>query len=171
MDVQLRLAEPAQLDILKHLMQLYLYDFDEFFSEGGVDNEGLFDPGFPLERYVDNQRFWAYLACVEDRLAGFTLISDRVEKGPEPGRYVEEFFVLRRYRRAGVGSTMAQQLFDLFPGYWEITILGENKPAQAFWRKVVNGYSQGQYQDFITQEQDETIVWLTFNSRSTSWKI
>ena len=48
-----------------------------------------------------------------------------------------EFFILKRYRRTGVGRQAARALFDRFRGRWQLSILARNAPAIAFWRRVL----------------------------------
>ncbi|WP_238996488.1 hypothetical protein [Paenibacillus pinistramenti] len=68
-----------------------------------------------------------------------------------------EFFVLKRFRRTGVGRTAAYALFDRFPGRWYISQLKTNTPAQAFWRAVVDEYTAGRYQERIRAGSGNTL--------------
>jgi predicted acetyltransferase len=54
----------------------------------------------------------------------------------EPNDMVE-FFVLRRYRRCGVGGQAARALFARFPGEWQVRQIATNQPATAFWRRAI----------------------------------
>jgi predicted acetyltransferase len=47
-----------------------------------------------------------------------------------------EFFILRKYRHQGIGARAAWELFDRFPGRWEVFEIIENTAAQEFWRKA-----------------------------------
>jgi predicted acetyltransferase len=58
-----------------------------------------------------------------------------------------EFFVMKKYRQRGVGRKIAYQLFDRFHGVWKIAQIEENMPAQAFWRKVISEYTNGNYEE------------------------
>ncbi|MGF1504285.1 MAG: GNAT family N-acetyltransferase [Anaerolineae bacterium] len=149
--------------MLDRLMQLYLHDFDEYLSEG-VDESGRFALDFELRRYVMEPGFWAYLCWVDDRLGGFSLISERVEHRTGPGRFVDEFFVLRTYRHQGVGRRLAHLTFDTFAGYWEVVALEPNQPAVAFWQTVIADYTQGAYETFTIVEDGMGLVWYTFDS-------
>ena len=60
-----------------------------------------------------------------------------------------EFFVMRKFRRQGVGSRVARQLFDRFPGRWEIAQKLENKIGQAFWRTLIADYTNGSYREVL----------------------
>ncbi len=161
--------DERQLIALRNLMQLYLYDFSVYWDESDpdahVNERGLFDPGLDLRRYLGRAGRWAYLARLGERLAGFVLLRGDVVHREGTGRSVEDFFVLRRYRRRGVGRSMAFQTFDTYRGYWEVSEIGQNTPAQAFWRRVIGAYTGGRYREFTTAEENGlTIVWQTFDS-------
>jgi predicted acetyltransferase len=47
-----------------------------------------------------------------------------------------EFFVLRKYRRARIGTRAALLLFGRYPRRWEVPVAGYNQPALLFWRRV-----------------------------------
>ncbi len=56
-----------------------------------------------------------------------------------------ELFVMRRYRRKGVGRAAAFAAFDRFEGAWEIRQRTENVAATAFWRRAIDRYTNGKY--------------------------
>lgn len=58
---------------------------------------------------------------------------------------VAEFFVLRKYRKSGLGNEAAWALFRLFPGKWRVAVLNCNSPALLFWEKVIATFSAGQF--------------------------
>jgi len=58
-----------------------------------------------------------------------------------------EFFVLRRFRRHGVGRGAAFAAFDRFEGPWEVRQRLENADATAFWRRTIREYTRGNYEE------------------------
>jgi predicted acetyltransferase len=60
---------------------------------------------------------------------------------------MSEFFVMKKYRRKGLGKAAAEQIFHLHRGQWEVFQKESNKPAQAFWRKIIDEYTRGQFTD------------------------
>jgi predicted acetyltransferase len=60
---------------------------------------------------------------------------------------VGEFFVLRKYRRLGVGSRSAKILFERWPGRWEVGVAGYNKPALSFWQKAIPAAIDGDVEE------------------------
>jgi predicted acetyltransferase len=61
-----------------------------------------------------------------------------------------EFFIARPRRRLGVGQTAVQLILSRFAGRWEISEYVRNAGAVSFWRRVVSAYTQGRYQERIT---------------------
>lgn len=161
-NVQLIRATFKDHDRLFNLAQFYQYDFTEFLP-GELDEEGCF-PYIVVRHYL-SKGHQAYLARVDERLAGFVLVDESPPRRGGPGRYLAEFFVMRGYRHKGIGRALAFQTFDTYRGYWEIAEVGPNLPAQAFWRKVIAEYTNGRFQETTTQEDGLQIVWHTFDSR------
>ena len=58
-----------------------------------------------------------------------------------------EFFIMQKYRREGIGKEAARQLFTLHKGDWQVHQRENNIPAQEFWRKVINKYTDGQFSE------------------------
>jgi predicted acetyltransferase len=132
-------APAAQRPVLDHLLQLYKYDFSEFAPIGSpygeVDDEGHFSyPG--LASYWRDSGHIPLLIRADDRLAGFALLHQWSALELPLDHSVAEFFVLRKYRRARVGTRAALLIFRRYPGRWEVGVASYNPPAQTFWRSV-----------------------------------
>ncbi|MEX2393038.1 MAG: GNAT family N-acetyltransferase [Actinomycetota bacterium] len=128
-------ASLADKPTVANLLELYQYDFSEFVP-ADIDERGRF--GYPyLDAYwTDDDRF-PFLIWVGHQLAGSVLI----RRLPDGVMVMAEFFVMRRYRREGVGRTAAVAAIDLFRGEWSIGVFETNAPGQAFWRDVLEPYS------------------------------
>lgn len=130
-------ASGADLPLIGRLAQLYLHDFSEFAEigspHGDVGPDGRFD-GIDLDRYRREPGRSAHVFRIGDAPAGFALINAWSASGLPVDRSAAEFFVMRKYRRAGVGAAAARRLVFGAPGWWEIPVASYNRPAQAFWR-------------------------------------
>jgi predicted acetyltransferase len=49
---------------------------------------------------------------------------------------------------------MARQVFDRFPGRWQVRELHNNTPAQAFWRAIIGRYTEGPFEE---QQWDDDV--------------
>ncbi|MGF7056833.1 hypothetical protein [Brassicibacter mesophilus] len=47
---------------------------------------------------------------------------------------IAEFFVVKKYRKLGVGKGVAKMIFDRFKGEWKVGQIENNALAQYFWR-------------------------------------
>ena len=139
-------AGPGDVSTLRRLMQLYLYEIG---SDDGWDigADGLYGNAERIERFWSEPGCHAFLIRVAGVLAGFALVNDRAWFAGAGTREINEFFVLRRYRRRGVGACVATRLFDRFPGRWEVVQMASNTGAQAFWRVVIARYTGGAFED------------------------
>lgn len=137
----LRPVRRKDLAAVRRLVQLYLYDLGG--ERWGVNTDGTF--GSPEW----HRRFWMrrgkhhFIVLVGGRLAGFALVSDRAHFAGAGVREISEFFVLRTYRRRGVGSHTAGILFERFPGKWEVAELTWNVAARRFWHRLIGRYAAG----------------------------
>ena len=148
MTVEVKKASVAHKPILERLMQLYLYDFSEI--EGGdLNGEGLFVYKYLDSYWTESGRF-PFLICVDDKIAGFVLVSSHTYLHKRrQARSIAEFFVMCRYRRQGVGRMVAFRIFDKFPGKWEVGETKNNVAAQRFWRRVIDEYTQSNFTETI----------------------
>lgn len=115
--------------IIRRLLQLYHYDFSEF-DGGDVNPHGEYTHRYFDEYWVDSDRR-AYLFRVDGAWAGFALVF----RG-EP-HDIAEFFVMRKYRCRGVGSSAAAIIFEQLPGRWIVRQQLLNPAATAFWRRAI----------------------------------
>jgi predicted acetyltransferase len=144
-------AAETERPILRSLMELYLYDFSEF-DLADIGPHGLYEYPY-LDHYWTDPWRHPFLIRVEERLAGFVLVTrynyltGEVDPAQGAAWVIAEFFIMRRYRRQGVGEAVARQVFVRFPGPWQVAQIRENTPATAFWRKVIARYTAGHYQE------------------------
>jgi predicted acetyltransferase len=126
---------------VRRLVQLYIYDLAG--DRWDVETDGTF--GSPAW----HRRFWTrrgrnhFVIRVDGKLAGFALVRNRAHFAGIGVREVSEFFVLRKYRRRGVGTRAARMLFGRFPGRWEVAELTWNVAARRFWHRVIRRCATG----------------------------
>ena len=152
MIIQIREASGEQKPILERLMQLYLYDFSEIDGED-VNQNGLFDYKY-LDSYWNEPGRFPFLIHVNDKIAGFVLVAEYSYLRMQGKCHcIAELFVVRKYRRQGIGKTAASQIFDRFPGRWEVGQITANVAAQGFWRSVIGEYTKGQFTEMALDNE------------------
>lgn len=60
---------------------------------------------------------------------------------------VAEFFVLNKYRRIGAGTFMANKMFEVYKGKWEVCTLLKNERAQKFWRNTIKNFTNNNFEE------------------------
>jgi predicted acetyltransferase len=135
--------------------QFYRYDFTEFTNED-VDDDGQFHDEARVNKYLSDARHSSFLFRADGRLAGLAVVrqADAVD-GSGDVTDMEQFFVMRRYRRQGIGEAAAIWLFDRHPGRWQVRERHNNLPAQRFWRTIIGRYAGGRF-DEIPADQSPT---------------
>ncbi len=121
MSVQVVPAEKAQQPVLARLLELYIHDFSEL-QDVDLQADGTFGyPNLPLYWLDPDRR--PFFIFLDNKLAGFILIQRASEISSSPGVWdVAEFFVLRRYRRQGIGADAAHCIWTRLPGPWEVRV-------------------------------------------------
>ncbi|WP_422661063.1 GNAT family N-acetyltransferase [Paenibacillus sp. EC2-1] len=148
----IRLVPGKQKNVIENLMQFYLYDFTQFLDID-VTERGDFAPYPGLAEYwIKRETRFPYLITYDNKPAGFALI-DRLDGEDEVDFYLCEFFIMKKYRRSGLGTWASHQLFDRLRGRWKVTQVSTNTPAQAFWRKTIGAYTDNQYTERVDPER------------------
>ena len=146
MKITLKAAGEVDRPALENLMQLYIHDFSEFTREE-IDSDGRYSYPY-LKHYWREPDRYPFLIYADEKLAGFALV--RSETDPENNQSnmdMSEFFILRSFRRTGVGSEAASKTWDLFPGRWHLKVLKENKAAYPFWNRLISIRTENRFEE------------------------
>ena len=155
----------AMAEIVRNLIPLYIHDLSAF-TDFDVEDDGTFRAPTSFAAYWEHADRHPFLLRADGKIAGFALIR-QMETAPLTFD-MGEFFILRRYRRLGVGRVAACALFDRFKARWDVRELVENLPAQSFWRRIIGDYTGGDFEetrDYFERYKREFIV-QRFRSRA-----
>lgn len=144
-EVTLHEATDRDLPIARNLVPYYIYDMSEYMG-WPCTADGRFDGCDRLPSYWEEPGKHAFMLRAGQEIAGFALVRGNHEE-EDVDCSIAEFFVLRKFRGQGTGERIARQLFDRFPGRWEVEQLALNQPAIAFWRKVIGRYTDGRFEE------------------------
>jgi len=136
--------------------------YRDYLSELSTSKSGLFPAlgEWParedefLAGWFNDPSAHPFVILADGQRVGFALVA----RPPEfPRRTADfrmaEFFVVDQARRRGVGAGAATLLFTRFVGDWEVVEDEYNRPALAFWRRVIGRHSSGRYSE--TREAGE----------------
>jgi predicted acetyltransferase len=133
-------ATQDQQPVLANLLELYVYDFSEI-VDLTIGEDGRFG-------YASLPLYWAepswhpFMIRIDGQLAGFALVKQGSElSGNQAVWDMAEFFILRGYRRRGIGVHAAHQVWKRFPGPWEVRVMYANTSARHFWANAVAAFT------------------------------
>jgi predicted acetyltransferase len=106
------------------MLELYQYELSDIWQQD-LGADGRY--GYDLARHREGTRFYAHVAFEADHYAGFALVAPAAITRTD-GSWMEQFFILKRYRRAGAGR------------------------ARAFWRKVIAEATAGTFTEMHVTE-------------------
>ena len=139
-DLAIDIATAAERPVLENLVQLYIHDFSELFAgtpRGDLSDDGRYRVDIPLDRWWQAADHIPLLLRLDGRLAGFALLNAAPHGIAPVDHNVAEFFVVRKYRRAGLGTAAAHALFSRYPGRWEAAVMRGNSAARGFWERCI----------------------------------
>jgi len=157
-------AGPEQESILANLLELYAHDFSEFHDlELGAD--GRFGYGC-LPLYWSEPERYPFLSRMDGKLAGLALVKKGSEvSGNETVWDMAEFFVLRGYRRRGIGTQIAHEVWRRFPGLWEVRVMQSNIPACDFWTHAISIFTGGAIHPVRVEKDGKGWTLFSFESK------
>lgn len=143
-DIRLDEAAPAEAPLLSNLLELYIHDLSAAFPSVELGPDGHFGyPGLALYWSEPERRFPFLIRC-DGRVAGFALAKRGSPATEDPEVFdVAEFFVMRRYRRSGVGRRAAILLWNRMPGRWIVRVSEGNLGALPFWEGLITEFTNG----------------------------
>ncbi len=149
--IDLLRAVPAHRALLRQLYELYCHDFSPM-TKSEIGDDGYWTGDDFLDPWPDDLHI--YLIRVDRCWAGFAWVAFGGYSDPNAHNFLmDEFFVLRKYRRRGVGEWAAVWLFNQYPGTWEVGEIPENIEAQQFWRTIISRYTDRHYQEVNVNNQ------------------
>lgn len=143
-----RQANAEDFPAVRRMLELYQYELSDMWDQD-LDPQGEY--GYELEQHQKAERFFAHVMLVDQHYAGFALVAPASVTQRE-GCWMEQFFVLKKYRRSGHGEALAVHVVRSHPGAWEIGQMPANAPARAFWLRVVSRLTAGRFSEVRVTE-------------------
>ena len=145
--MNIKIAEASLRDkpIIKNMLQLYIHDFSEF-DGYELNEDGYYNYDYLDEYWTEKDRY-PFIIRFNDKIAGFVLING-YSVMIKNALTIAEFFILRKYRRQGIGKKAAFMIFETFPSKWEVRQTKNNIAGQHFWKNVIRDYTGGSFQEY-----------------------
>jgi predicted acetyltransferase len=140
--VQLELIKATleQKPILANLLELYAYDFTEF-CDFDIGDNGFYGYQYLPLYWIEPTRF-PYLIYVNQKIAGFVLVQKGSPLSDDSNVWdIAEFFVMKRYKKQGIGTSAACKIWKQFKGQWQVRVLESNPIACLFWLQAIKKFT------------------------------
>jgi predicted acetyltransferase len=140
-EVALDLATLADAALLSNLLELYIHDLSAIFAVD-LGPDGRFGYSKLPLYWSEPERRFPFLIRSNSRVVGLALATLGSPVSDDPTAFdVAEFFVVRRYRRSGVGRTAAALLWNRLSGTWTVRVSERNPAAGVFWRTTIAAFT------------------------------
>jgi predicted acetyltransferase len=144
MNITIDPVRKEEKEILRNLLEKYKYEFSQY-DNNDVNNLGLYGYDY-LDSYWTEENRFPFFIKMDGKLAGFAMVNDYPEIKIETNYCMSEFFVMYKYRKMGIGTYVANKVFDKFKGKWQLKRHPKNEASVKFWNKVISEYTKGKYE-------------------------
>jgi predicted acetyltransferase len=129
--------------IIFDLFQPYLEELSSFPDEeiDYKDEKGIYHYPYLDDHWRESVRH-PYLLLCDNEIAGFALVR-KAEEHPEKHWEIAEFYVLPEFRRHGLATSCAIDIFKKHQGKWRIEFNKNNHASRVLWQKVAARVSSG----------------------------
>lgn len=144
MKTYLYIVKKEESDILYRLLQYSLFEESET-DLNEMNDEALFEYKYFDLYFTDNDRYAYFIKEYDtNKILGFVMINKYMQKYKE-GHSIAEYLVIPKYRRNKIGKQIAFEVFDKFPGNWEVEPSYNSEKAYSFWKKTISEYTNNNY--------------------------
>lgn len=117
-------------EVVGRLLELNAYEFSRLDGRS-IGGDGLYGYRY-LDAYWSERDRFPYLVRVVEELAGLALVR-RVDSV----WHMSEFLILPKFRRAGIGTQAARQVFAAHPGPWQVRQIAGHDEGTRFWHRAI----------------------------------
>lgn len=143
MEYQLEKVTLDKKEILFNLLQFALYDGSHYIKNE-LNEKGMFNYSWFDNYFTDSDRE-AYFIKDNNNYLGFVMINENI-KFNVSGKSVAEFLIMPQYRRNHIGKKVAIEIFNMYPGYWEVEPIENSEQAYNFWKRTIEEYTLNNFE-------------------------
>ncbi|GFN33001.1 hypothetical protein PCURB6_32610 [Paenibacillus curdlanolyticus] len=136
MKVTLQQITESNKEQFENLFNYYLYELSPY-SREDIGTKGTFEME-DISPYYRDERLYPYYIMLNERIAGFILVTSPPYVAEDVDYSVQELFVLPKYRGTNIAQDAVVQIFKLYPGRYEVGMYKSNIIAVKFWTKLLS---------------------------------
>lgn len=140
MDVYLSEVKEDEKETLYRLLQYSLFEESEN-DLNEMNEQAIFEYKY-FDLYFIKKDCHAFFIKEKssNKLLGFAMINKYMQKF-ENGHSIAEYMVIPKYRRNKIGKKVAFEIFNKYPGNWEVKPSYNSKKAYLFWKKTIEEFT------------------------------
>jgi predicted acetyltransferase len=119
---------------IQNMARFYVYDLSRecgsISSDWAIPEDGLYE-SFDFKNYFIDPSRKAFLVKVYDEIAGFVLLNQETENSTTNWN-MGEFFIIAKFQGGGIATRVAQEIWNMHPSKWEVSVIPNNKSALKF---------------------------------------
>lgn len=162
--IEIRPANKEQQPILANLLELCAHDFSETWLFD-IGDDGFYGYEY-LPLYWQEANRFPFLIYVFGKIAGLVLVQQGSALDNDPQIWdIAEFFILRKYRKQGIGTWVVHKVWQQFKDRWQVRVLQKNVIARAFWVQAIEQFT-GNEVAIVTITDKDNYNWDIFKFES-----
>jgi len=111
------------------------------------NSQGVFDQEFLASTWSKNG-YDIYLFEIGETAIGFAVVNlSSMITHDKDTRDIAEFYIAPKFRNQKLGTKLAQEIFLMYPGKWEVRQLPSLLKARKFWLQAIAGLSPKQFEE------------------------
>lgn len=119
MDIEFKKISVNEKEIFKNILEFYSYDFCQYYNYD-LNENGKFEK-INVEKYFENNIYQVLFIVINKKIAGFI-----IKKEDETFKYVDEFWIMPKYRKGLLTYRVIKEFRKLMDGIWIFSILNNN---------------------------------------------
>ncbi|MFT5781627.1 MAG: putative acetyltransferase [Pseudomonas sp.] len=159
MPLQLLPTTAEQLPLIRNLYQFYAYESSDWEQED-VEIDGRFYLHEPhLALYWQRPDWSAQLILLDGFIAGFLLI-ERSELAGVDALEFADLFILKKYRRQGIGRALVEQVIGASQQPWVVSLYPQDPLGAPFWQSLLGELPWRSVQSLANAEEPQLLTYL-----------
>jgi predicted acetyltransferase len=152
----IRSAVIKEKEVIFTLFQPYLDELSSFPDEeiDYKDEKGIYHYPYLDDYWRESERH-PYLLISDNKIAGFALVRQELKHWE-----IAEFYVLPEFRRCGLATNCAIDIFKKHPGNWRIEFNKHNQASRSLWQRLAECISKD---DISTGELNTSHDYISFS--------
>ena len=138
---------------IQNMARFYVYDLSRdcgsISPDWAIPEDGLYE-SFDFKNYFKEPSRKAYLVKVYDEIAGFVLLNQATEDSTNNWN-MGDFFIIAKFQGVGIATGVAQEIWNMHSGKWEVSVIPNNKSALKFWEKAISEFTSGTFNKQIKE--------------------